>query len=121
MAAEGRKPYSFHAIAGRRLEYLLRWPGGSKRNHQSVSRPEARRRPRNRSPDTSRARDGPEHGRGATHEHVFQVVSGPAGAFPMEVRADHSMRSDPDRQMVPRELLRDEFVEPLNVGAAGNY
>ena len=43
------------------------------------------------------------------------------GLFPVGIRADDSVRSDPDRQMVSREFQRDELLEPLHARAAGHH
>ena len=62
-----------------------------------------------RSPDRSahvaRPANGPEPGRRAAVEHLFQALSGLAGPVSVGVRADHSVRSHPDRQMVRRQFL----------------
>ena len=60
-------------------------------------------------------------GRRAAHEHLLEALPGAAGPVPVGIRADHSLRGDPDRQMVLRELQRDEFLEPLDARAAGHH
>jgi len=54
-------------------------------------------------------------------EHLFEIVSGAARPVPVGVRADDPLRSHPDREMVLRELQRDEFVESLHARAAGDH
>ncbi|OQC23055.1 MAG: hypothetical protein BWX68_02950 [Verrucomicrobia bacterium ADurb.Bin063] len=121
MGAQGGQPHLFQATARRRVEYLPRRPGGGERDRQGVSRAQAGRGARHRPPHAARPRGGGRPRGGAAHEHLFQAVPGLAGAVSLGVRADHPLRSDPDRQMVLRELQRDELLEPLDVRAAGDH
>ena len=108
MAAQGGQSHLLHAVAGRRLEHLLRRPGRGERHHQGLSRAKTGRRAGHRSAHAARARSGPEPRRRAADEHVLQALPGAARPVPVGIRADHSVRGDAHRQMVSREFLGDE-------------
>ena len=110
-----------HAAARRRLEHLLRRPGGGERHHQGLPGAQAGRRARHRSPHAARARNGPEPRRRAADEHLLQALPRAARPVPLGLRAHHPLRGHPDRQMVPRELQRDELLDPLHARAAGHH
>ena len=70
----------------------LRRAVGSERDHQSVSRAQARGRAGNRSAHVEGARSGAALRRRAAHEHVFQIVSRAHRLVSVGICADDSVR-----------------------------
>src|SRR5665213_1730634 len=102
MAAKGGPSPLLAAIADRRMEYLSGRTGRNQCDRQSLSRFEISRCAFDRSADVARAPNGPEPGRGAAREHLFQALSCALRPVPVGLRADHSLRSDADWKMVLR-------------------
>src|SRR5437764_10432045 len=116
MAAQSGQPYLFHATAGRRLEHLLRRPAGRKRHHQRVSRSEIGGRAGDGPAHVEGAPGGSEPRRRAANEHLLPALSRVARFVPLGIRANDSLRSHPDRQMVSREFLEmSSLTRPMLV------
>src|SRR5687768_16016549 len=121
LAAQSRQPPSVYATAGWRLEHLPRRAVGGKRHDQGVSRTETGGCSGYRFSHAARAPNGLKPWRRAADEHLFETLSRVDRAFSVGFCPNHPERNHSHRQMVPRELQRNELVEPVDACAAGDH
>src|ERR1043166_5294881 len=108
MAAESDQSPLLDAAARWWLEHLLRRARRGKCNHQGLPGAQISRRARDRPADVACPGSGFEPGGSSAHEHLLETLPGLAGIVPLGLCSDHSLRGDSDREMVLRELQRDE-------------